>query len=134
MVGKSPDLRIGTQDGGLQEGQWSGGQQRFVQATKAGDFLLLQVPVGDERPRKVTLYATKSYDYGIVRFSINGQAAGNDFDGYYARAVASGPIELGTFAPKDGKLLLRAEVVGTNPASNGARYFFGLDCIVLGNP
>ncbi len=134
VVGKSPDLRIGTQDGGLQEGQWSGGQQRFVQATKAGDFLVLQVPVGDERPRKVTLYATKSYDYEIVRFSINGQAAGNDFDGYHARAVASGPIELGTFAPKEGKLLLRAEAVGTNPASNGARYFFGLDCIVLGNP
>jgi len=48
--------------------------------------------------------------------------------------VAGAPIELGTFAPQDGKLLLRVEVIGSNPASIGARYYFGLDCLVLKRP
>ncbi|MCX6928926.1 MAG: DUF2961 domain-containing protein [Verrucomicrobia bacterium] len=131
IAAKSPDLRIGTQDAGLKEGMWSGGNQLFVQATRVGDFVELAVPAACAQPRKVTIYATKSYDYGILRFTINGQPAGKDYDAYASEPVASGPIELGTFAPKDGKLLLRVEVVGTNPAANGTRHFFGLDCIVL---
>jgi hypothetical protein len=134
VAAKSPSLRIEAQGAGLSEGQWSGSQQLFVQATKVGDFVELPIPVGDEKRRKVTLYATQSYDYGIIRCSLNGQPAGNDYDAYHASAVASGPIELGTFAPKDGKLLLRVEVVGTNPATTGARFFFGLDCVVLRQP
>ncbi len=30
-----------------------------------------------------------------------------------------------------GKFILRAEVSGANPASQGARYLFGLDCVTL---
>ena len=94
----------------------------------------LGFPVGDDQPRKVTLYGTKSHDYGIVRWSINGQPAGNDYDAYSAQAESSGAIELGTANPKDGKLVLRVNAVGANASSKGARYFFGLDCIVLSKP
>jgi hypothetical protein len=131
IVAKSSGLRIGTQDAGLKEGLWSGGNQLFVQATRVGDFVELAVPAVGARPRKVTIYGTKSMDYGILRFTINGQPAGKDYDAYAPEAVASGPIELGTFQPKDGKLLLRVEVVGSNPAAMGPRCFFGLDCVVL---
>jgi len=134
VVAQSPGLRVGTQDAGLQEGQWSGGQQLFVQATRVGDFIELAVPISGAQPRKVTIYGTRSWDYGILRFSVNGQPAGKDYDAYAAQAVASGPIELGTLEPVDGKLTLRVEVVGTNPASRGAHYFFGLDCVVLDQP
>ena len=131
IIEKAPGLRAESQDAGLHSGQWSGSQQLFVQATKTGDFVELQIPVADNQVRKITLYGTKAADYGIVRFSVNGAVAGNDYDAYHSEATTSGPIELGSFQPKDGKLLLRIEVVGTNPASKGARYFFGFDCAVL---
>jgi hypothetical protein len=30
--------------------------------------------------------------------------------------------------------MLRAEVIGANPASTGPKYFFGLDAVVLDKP
>lgn len=36
--------------------------------------------------------------------------------------------------PRDGKFILRAEVVGTNPALTGPEYFSGLDAVVLDKP
>ena len=69
-------------------------------------------------PKKIVLYATKSYDYGILRLSVNGQAA-KDYDAYSATSVLSGPIELGTFEPKDGRFILRVEVIGANPSARG---------------
>lgn len=134
ITGKSLNLPAEVQGGGLHQGQWSGGEQLFVRAEKVGDYVELPIPVADNRPRKVTLYGTKAADYGILRFSINGQPAGPDYDAYNPDPIASGPIELGTFTPKDGVLILRVEIVGTNPASTGARYYFGLDCVTLGEP
>jgi hypothetical protein len=131
VVAHSPGLGIGTQDGGLSDGQWSGGRQLFVTATKVGDFVELAIPAADARPRKVALYATKSFDYGILRFRLNGKPAGSDFDGYNAVPVAGGPIQLGRVEPKDGKIRLRVEVIGSNPKSKGPKYFFGLDAVVL---
>ncbi len=131
IVARSPGLPTEIQGGGLREGMWSGGQQLFVRASKTGDYLELSIPDKAAGKRKVTLYGTKAPDYGILKFSINGQPAGPPYDAYHSVAIASGPIELGTFEPKDGKLLLRVEVVGANRAAIGSRYFFGLDCVTL---
>ncbi len=134
VVAHSPKLQIGIQEGAMIEGSWSGDKQLFVQATHQGDFVELQLPVGDGKPRHLTLYGTKSRDYGILRFSVNGRQVGADYDAYRKVSAASGPIDLGVVEPKDGKLLLRVEVVGANAASEGPRYYFGLDCVVLGRP
>ena len=131
IVARSPGLPTEIQGGGLREGMWSGGQQLFVRASKTGDYLELSIPDKAAGKRKVTLYGTKAPDYGILKFRINGQPAGPPYDAYHSVAIASGPIELGTFEPKDGKLLLRVEVVGANRAAIGSRYFFGLDCVTL---
>ena len=131
IAARSEGLKVSTQGAGLAEGQWSGGRQLFVEAARVGDYVELQIPAEGDRPRRVTVYATKSWDYGILRFSVNGQAKGGDYDAYAPQAVASGPIDLGTAEPKDGKLLLRVEVVGSNPAAKGTGCFFGLDCVVL---
>jgi hypothetical protein len=56
--------------------------------------------------------------------------AGRDTDVFHLEAVPTGPVELGTFTPVGGKLRLRVEVIGANPAGTGPRYYFGLDCIV----
>lgn len=72
-----------------------------------------------------------SYDFGIVRLSVNGEPVGTDVDLYAAKPVPSDAIELGTFDPVNGAYMLCVELVGKNSKSKGA--FFGLDCVTL-NP
>ena len=113
---------------------WSDDSHLWVRAAKVGDFIELTVPTAAQGPVDVTLYATKSWDYGIVQFSVNGVEAGDPvdfFSGAQGVCKASGPLELGSFTPDRGRLLLRAEVVGGNPQALGTRPFFGLDCVVL---
>ena len=131
VVAKSAGVAAERQDDVL---DWSGGAQLLVKANKPGDFLELLVAQGVRGPRKLTLHATTSYDFGILRLSVNGKPAGRDVDFYSKASKLGGPLELGVFEPKDGRLVLRAEVVGGNPAATGTRAFFGLDCIVPSRP
>jgi hypothetical protein len=105
-----------------------------VQAKQIGDFVELAIPAKESGAKKVVLHATRATDYGKLRFTVNGKPADVPFDGYAEKPAPSGPINLGVYEPKDGKFMLRAEVVGTNPASTGAKYFFGLDAVVLDTP
>lgn len=70
-------------------------------------------------------------DYAILRFTVNGQAAAKDVDFYHPEPMLAEPVELGTFQAQDGKLLLRAEVIGANAASRGPRFYCGFDCVEL---
>jgi hypothetical protein len=80
----------------------------------------------------VMVYLTKARDYGIVRFSVNGHHLGQPIDCFHAdTVVTSGPIDLGTVRLQKGTATLRGEVVGTNPKSDGSRYMWGLDAVVL---
>ena len=135
MLAKSDELKPSTQkDYPFAAGQWSQDAQLFVQATKPGQFVELLVTEGVTGPRKLTLYATRSHDYGILRFSVNGKKVEKEFDGWNKEPVLTGPVELGTFEPQDGRIVLRVEVVGTNPQSRGPKYYFGLDAVVLQKP
>ena len=115
----------------MNDGTWSGGKQVFVQSTKVGDFIEFAIPVADDKPHKLILHATRSYDYGVIRFTVNGLEAAKEIDFYHAEPSLADPVELGTFHAKDGKLLLRAEVIGANAASRGPRFYCGFDCVEL---
>ncbi|MBC7773643.1 MAG: DUF2961 domain-containing protein, partial [Pyrinomonadaceae bacterium] len=123
--------------GGFGLDTWSGGNQLWVQAHKVGDFIELEVPVPADlkgKPVKVILHATKSWDYGIVQFAVDGNQLGKPLDFFNDKAhdaAATGPIELGTIPSAGEAFTLRCEVVGGNVKSEGTRSFFGLDCIVL---
>lgn len=132
IVAKSADLATGVQSAGLSRGEWSEGAQLFVRGRRAGDFVELRFPAKEKC--KLTLYATKSWDYGILRFSVNGQRAGADYDAWAEKPAASGPITLGVFEPKDGGFVLRVEVVGANPKSKNSQSFFGLDAVTVTAP
>lgn len=134
IVAKTPGLPADTQDLSPYAGAWSGDSHLFVRATKPGDFIELRIPAAGAGAKKLTLHATKSYDYAVVRFSVNGKPVEKESDLYSAQPAPSGPIELGVFEPKDGAFVLRAEVVGTNPASRGPKYYFGLDAVLLSAP
>jgi Protein of unknown function (DUF2961) len=127
IVAEAQDLRpIGS--------GWSGDAQLFVRAGKPGDFVEVAIPAKQLEAKKVVLHATRASDYGMLRFTVNGNAAEATFDGYAPIPTPSGPINLGVHEPKDGRFVLRAEVVGTNPSSTGAKYFFGLDAVLLEKP
>jgi hypothetical protein len=135
VLSKSDGLAHSTQSAyPFTVGSWSGGSQLFVQAKKPGDFIEVLMADKVDGPRKVTLYATKSYDYGMLALSINGKRVEKDFDGYAPQPALSGPVELGVFEPRDGHIVLRVEVVGTNTASKAPHYYFGLDALVLSAP
>ena len=110
-------------------GKWSAASHLFVRGAEVGDGVELRVPAAGVTRAKLALHATRSYDYGILRFSINGQPAGENVDLFADKPIPSGPIELGGFAPVDNAYVLRAEVVGRNPKSKGT--LFGLDCVVI---
>lgn len=129
----SPGLKAVVQ-GGHGPNLWSGDKHLWVQGRRVGDFIELRVPAAESRPQRVTIYATRSWDYGIVRFSVNGQRAGEDVDLFNAKAhavAATGPIELGEFTPVDGAFRIRVEVVGGNERAEGNKSFFGVDCVAL---
>ncbi|MES2924801.1 MAG: glycoside hydrolase family 172 protein [Verrucomicrobiota bacterium] len=135
VVTRSGDFFVGGQDmqpfGG---DRWSGGHQLLAKTTAVGDSVEIEIPCPDNAPRKLVLHATQAPDFGKLSFRVNGKAIQPVLDGH-ANSVQPAPaLVLGEFTPRDGKFTLRAEVVGANPASTGAKYYFGLDCVVLEKP
>lgn len=87
----------------------------------------MQVPAPDAKARELSITATQARDYGILRFTVNGKAAKNTFDGYAPNVVPAAKLSLGTVAPVDGKYEIKVEVTGANPESKDSRYFLGID-------
>ena len=134
ILTKSGDFFVGAQDMKHFGERWSNGNQLLAKATAVGDSVEIEIPCPDNAPRKLVLYATQAPDFATLRFQVNGRAAVGILDGHADSVQPAAVFALGVFTPRDGKFTLRAEVVGTNPASIGAKYFFGLDCVVLEKP
>ena len=132
VLTKSGDFSVREQDMEPFDAQrWSGGAQLLGVPKTIGDFVELKVNASDDSPRQILLYATQAPDYGTLRFSINGQIVSALFDGYATTVCPATVLNLGTFTPRDGGFILRVEIAGNNPAASGAKYLFGLDCLVL---
>jgi len=135
VVKKSEGIDAITQNmANFASGVWSGGAQLFVKAAKAGDFVELEIPAPDANPKKISVYVTQAPDFGILTLSVNGQRSPAPIDCYAPKVQLASAVNLGVFSPKDGKFILRAEVIGFNPEARGAKYYFGLDCAVLEKP
>lgn len=130
VVETSEEIGVEVQDTRAFPGQWSRNAHLLGKGRKPGDFIVLQIPAPAGLHR-LTLYATKAADYGIIRLWVNGQRVENDFDGYAPNVTPSGPINLGVFTTQDGQYILRVEIIGANPKSVGVKHLFGLDCITL---
>jgi hypothetical protein len=133
IAGQSDGISVGPQ-GGHGPDLWSGDAQLWVQGQQPGDFVELCLLVEGSGPFRVEVFATRSWDYGIVLFSIDGEATGRGVDLYNhmeRKVAATGALDLGVHEARDGRMILRCEVVGGNPASEGSRSFFGLDCVRL---
>jgi Protein of unknown function (DUF2961) len=133
VLKKSSEFELGPQDmTEFTEGKWSGEQHLWGRPPKKGEWADLELPVAADGTYEVVVYLTKARDYGEVQFSLDGTPLGKPIDGFHAdTVVATGPVSLGTATLKKGTATLRVEVVGSNEKSDGLRYMWGLDCIVL---
>jgi hypothetical protein len=114
--------------------RWSSGRQLLGKTAAVGDSVEIVWPASDAAPRKLVLYATQAPDYATLRFHVHGQPVATTFDGFANAVQPAAAFPLGVFAPRDGQFTLRIEVAGANPAAKGAKYFFGLDCLMLEKP
>lgn len=112
---------------------WSRGEHLLGRASD-GSFIELQIPVPDNKPRQLLIAATKAPDYGILSFTVNGEAIKPILDGYSTDVIHGGELPLGTFTPENGAFTLRIAVSGSNPATTGPRFYFGIDYMKLSPP
>jgi serine/threonine-protein kinase len=133
VLGHSGSFEASPQDmTGFPAGDWSGDGQLHGRPSRKGEWLDLELPVPADGKYHVVVYLTKAPDYGIVQFSLDGQALGKPIDCFNAlNVVSTGPIDLGVIVLKKGTATLRGEVVGTNAKSVGLHYSWGLDCLML---
>lgn len=132
IVAQTPGLTVGPQ-GLWKKDTYSNDTHLWVQARKVGDFIEVRVPNEKPGKRAVTVYFTKSWDYGVVRCSINGKPAGEAIDTFNTAGRelgATGPVQLGEH-DLGRTFVLRIEVTGTNERSAAPHYFFGLDAVVV---
>jgi hypothetical protein len=106
---------------------WSNGKQLMCQA-EVGGFIDLTFNVKQAGKYRVRVLGTAAPDFGIIRASMGGKAAGS-FDLYSGRVCPSGSLELGTHELAAGKHAIRFTVTGKNPGSKG--HSFGLDTVDL---
>jgi hypothetical protein len=135
ILKKSGTFDAGPQDMGefaTDKHQWSGDSHLWVRPSNKGAWVDLELPVAADGKYHVVAYLTRARDYGIVQFHLNGKKLGKPVDLFNSpQVVSTGPIDLGAVELKKGKSTLRVEVVGSNPKSDGLRYMWGLDCVVL---
>lgn len=110
---------------------WSGGKHLWWTGAKPGDVLELGFSVQKAGTYQLIIAMTKARDYGQFRLSVNGTPVGDVVDLFNNGVIHTGKISLGKVSLRQGQNVLRIEVVGTNPASTGDRYMFGLDFIKL---
>jgi hypothetical protein len=130
----SPGLRCGPQRpaGVFRPERWSGESHFFVESTRPGDFVEFALT---ERfaPRVLRLRITTSYDFGVVRISVNGQTAAERLD-LFSEEPAVREVDLGLRDPAGGRFVIRCELLEPGPRSRGARTYMGRDSIILEAP
>jgi len=109
----------------------SGGRLLFIRFQEQGDAIELALPQAI-RPGKyvLKLRLVTSWNYAVVRVSLDGKQLGPSVDAY-SSAVDAKIVELGQVEFDSRTHVLRLEAVDRNPASTG--FSAGIDALVL-NP
>ncbi|MDR0382000.1 MAG: DUF2961 domain-containing protein [Oscillospiraceae bacterium] len=105
---------------------WSNGQQLLWLQPGTGDSLEYTFKVRNALAGELKISVTKSYDFGIFQFYLDGMPIGPPVDTYNPKVIVSGSIRLGYVELPPGEHKLRAVVVGRNARSSGS--LLGFDC------
>jgi hypothetical protein len=116
---------------GFAAGRWSDNKQLFWTGAKAGDRLVLELPVEKSGKFEIRTALTMARDYGIVQFHLNDEPLGEPLDLYNSPdVITTGELTLGKRELPAGKHRLSIEITGSNPSAVKA-YMVGLDYVRL---
>lgn len=105
---------------------WVVDEQLFIQNRDENgkvEWLIMNQSPGKKR---VSIYLTKSADYGILQASIDGKPVGPTIDLYEAAVKPNVPVDLGSVELQSSTVTLTLQVVGKNPAASPPYYQFGI--------
>ncbi|MBM5812636.1 MAG: hypothetical protein FJ191_11840 [Gammaproteobacteria bacterium] len=108
---------------------WSGNEQLFWSGGAPGSTLELVFDVPVSGRYSMEMHFTRAPDYGLLRLDLDGEPAGEGFDGFDPGVVPSGPVALGTFTLAAGTHRIRVTLTGKSRQSSG--YFAGIDRLRL---
>ncbi|GIL31341.1 DUF2961 domain-containing protein [Actinocatenispora comari] len=109
---------------------WSGSAQLWFTPTAAGNGVTVSFTVPTAGSYALQAVQTEAPDYGTTTLAVDGEPAGETFDGYHAGSVAVGdPLPLGTKTLTAGTHTLTLTVTGKNDAATN--YYAGLDYLSL---
>ena len=98
-----------------------------------GGFSMMVGAAEPAQPEHVIVHLTRSWDYAVVRVTVNGEPGIEAVDLFNteARAVTTTTLDLGVHGPVDGGYVVRFEVVGSNDKAEKPGTYFGIDCFEL---
>jgi len=108
--------------------RFSGGNHLWFHPEKVGASFVWLLDAPADGKYELSVYFTKSWDYAIVKLSLDGQELG-EFDTYAPTVVWAGKQRLGLFDLKKGEHRLKFEIVGHSEKSKGI--LVGVDCVTL---
>ena len=109
-------------------GKWSGEADLHLRGTRKGARMTLQFDVPRSGTYDVSAVLGKGRGFGIAQLSIDGNPAGEPFDGYRPGMVRS-TVRLGQLALDEGPHTLTIQVVGRHHRSSG--YEASIDVLEL---
>lgn len=107
----------------------SGGKLLFLHMKAGGDAVELGLPASIRPGRyAVAIRLVTSWDYAVVRLSLNGEPLGEPVDAYSPK-IGTRLVQRGEVDIRPSENVIRLEAVGRNPASTG--FAAGIDAIRL---
>jgi len=111
--------------------QWVTTTQVLVPTKAVGDFVDLKLKDLSLGRKRLEIYFTKSFDYGVVNVYFNDQQVCESVDLFSFQVIPYGPIDCGLVDIKDSDAVLRIRVVGKNSNSRAPYYQFGMQGLTL---
>lgn len=109
--------------------RWLGNHHLWIQPSQQGATVDIGLQVPEAGRYVILVRYTTSWDYAIVRASLNGQPLGEPVDLYTKTVELTEPLTLGAVDLPAGHHTLRFEAIDKNPESKG--YLMGIDYIVV---
>lgn len=104
------------------------GHLLYKPTSKENAWIEIPFEIKEKEPVRLLLNATRSYDFGKYRATLNGVRIGKDLD-FYNKTTDNWEFHLLDFWPEPGKYTLRLECIGKNSAST--QHWLGLESVRL---
>ena len=123
---------LGYESQRMDAGRWSSDSHLWVRATEIGQRVILEVPVVQPGRHRISVRLTKSWDYGILAISLDGERVIETVDTFNGegRTCDVTTVDLGQHEIGES-CQIAFEVVGKSPESESPGTYFGIDCIVI---